>query len=275
MPTSLDPSLRAILNATHGDPFAVLGPHAQRSGAAAHVVIRTFQPRASAVRVLAGDPASPHPMRVLHPDGLFEATVPGSDTTLPYRLEVTLRDDGAVRVLDDAYRFGLLLGDLDLYLMGEGRHQQLHRALGAHPMLVEGVQGTRFAVWAPNAQRVSVVGDWNGWDGRVHPMRQRLPQGVWELFIPDVGSGARYKFEIAPNTGGPPFLKADPCAAASELPPATASVVCAESAYEWGDAEWIARRRQQREGLDRPMAIYEVHLGSWARGDRGEFLSYQ
>ncbi len=273
MSTSLAPALRAILNASHGDPFAVLGPHVQGSGASARVVIRTFQPRASAVRVLGGQPASSREMHVLHPDGLFEASAPGSDRDVPYRLELTLRD-GGVHVVDDPYRFGLLLGDLDLYLIGEGRHQQLHRALGAHPMVIDGTHGTRFAVWAPNASRVSVVGDWNGWDGRVHPMRQRLPQGVWELFIPDVGAGARYKFELVSNAGGPPFLKADPCAAASELPPATASVVCAESTYAWGDADWVARRTQQREALDRPMAIYEVQLGSWARGERGEFLSY-
>ncbi len=274
--TLLDPSLRAILNATHGDPFAVLGPHVVGTGADARLVVRTFQPRASAVRLLVGgDTPSADAMTVRHPDGLFEASLPGRGLDTPYQFEVIWRDGGAVHVVDDPYRFGLLLGDLDLYLIGEGRHQQLNRALGARTMTIGGVAGTRFAVWAPNARRVSVVGDWNAWDGRVHPMRQRLPQGVWEIFVPGVGPGARYKYELASSTGGPPFLKADPCAAAGELPPATASVVCAESAYRWNDAAWIAERASRREGLDHPMAIYEVHLGSWARGEHGEFLSYQ
>ena len=267
----LDPSLRAILNATHGDPFAVLGPHVEGTG----LVIRTFQPRASAVRVvLAGPPAAAHEMTVRHPEGVFEAKLTGITAVVPYQLEVTWRDSGEISTIDDPYRFGLLLGDLDLYLIGEGRHQQLQRVLGAHPAVLEGVAGTRFAVWAPNARRVSVVGDWNGWDGRVHPMRQRPPQGVWELFVPGVAAGARYKYELA-AAAGPPFLKADPCAAAYELPPATASIVCGESQYVWQDGDWITQRVARREALDQPMAIYEVHLGSWARDADGEFLTYQ
>ena len=195
----LEPALRAILNATHGDPFAVLGPHLDGERG---VRFRTFQPRASAVRVLAGG-AHPtaHAMAVRHPDGIFEVTIPGTDVHLPYQLEITGRDDGEVRVVDDPYRFGLLLGELDVYLIGEGRHQQLHRALGAHPMTVDGTSGTRFAVWAPNARRVSVVGDWNRWDGRSHPMRQRLPQGVWELFVPGVGAGGGCRSEAGQAVG--------------------------------------------------------------------------
>jgi 1,4-alpha-glucan branching enzyme len=268
----LEPAFRAILNATHGDPFAVLGPHVV-DGPPPRLCIRTFQPRATAARVRLAD-GTAHAMRVVHPDGLFEVTL-DAPRDVAYQLELTLRDDGQVRVLDDPYRFGLLLGDLDLYLMGEGRHLQLHRALGAHPMTIDGVAGTRFAVWAPNARRVSVVGDWNGWDGRIHPMRQRLPQGVWELFIPQVGAGARYKFELVSTAGGPAFLKADPCASACEVPPATASIVTAESRYEWADDAWLAERAHRREAFDQPMAIYEVHLGSWMRGEHGEFLSYQ
>ena len=268
----LNPSLRAILTATHGDPFAVLGPHIEEG----RLVIRTFQPRATAVRVAIGGQApAVQEMTVRHPDGLFEAVLPGVTAIVPYRLEVTWRDSGEQVTIDDPYRFGLLLGDLDLYLMGEGRHQELHRALGAHPTVIDGVAGTRFAVWAPNASRVSVVGDWNGWDGRIQPMRQRLPQGVWELFVPGIGAGARYKFELVAAAGGPPFLKADPCASAAEVPPATASIVCADSVFEWQDGEWIADRVRHREGLDRPLSIYEVHLGSWARGADGAFLSYQ
>ncbi len=268
--TPLEPSLRAVLNATHGDPFAVLGPHVD----AGRLVIRAFVPRASAVRALLSGPAAAHEMTERHPDGLFEVTLDAITSVVPYQLEVTDRQDGQVTVIDDPYRFGVLLGDLDLYLIGEGRHQNLHRILGAHPGVIDRVAGTRFAVWAPNAQRVSVVGEWNGWDGRAHPMRKRLPQGVWELFVPGVAAGARYKFELAPGTGGAPFLKADPCAAAGELPPATASVVCDASRYQWQDQDWIAQRTRHREGLDQPMAIYEVHLGSWARSSGGTFLSY-
>ena len=268
----LDPSVRAILNATHGDPFGVLGPHLVDG----RLVIRAFLPRAASARVrLDHDTPGPYEMDVRHPDGFFEVAIDGHDAIVPYRIEVTARDHGQVTTMDDPYRFGLLLGDLDLYLIGEGRHQELHRALGAHPTTIAGVAGTRFAVWAPNARRVSVVGDWNGWDGRVHPMRKRLPQGVWELFVPGVGAGARYKFEIGAAGGGPPVLKADPCAAAAELPPATASIVCAETRYVWGDGHWIAQRATRREALDQPFSIYEVHLGSWMRGERGEFLSYR
>jgi 1,4-alpha-glucan branching enzyme len=158
--------------------------------------------------------------------------------------------------------------------MGEGRQLQLHRCLGAHPMRVDGVDGTRFAVWAPNAQRVSVVGDFNEWDGRINPMRQRHDQGVWEIFLPGVGVGARYKYEIRSALPGPPFLKSDPCGAGYEHPPATASIVMETSAYEWRDEEWLAARADRREGFDQPLAIYEVHLGSWARHDDGAWMTY-
>jgi 1,4-alpha-glucan branching enzyme len=276
MTLGLDLRLRAVLNATTSDPFAVLGPHVSADKGRPRLVIRTFQPRASAVEVV---PVEPGPaavsMHELHPDGLFEAVYDGVASAFPYRLRVTRRDSGDTTESADPYAFPLLLGELDLHLLGEGRHLQLHRCLGAQPMRVEGIDGTRFAVWAPNAQRVSVVGDFNEWDGRVHPMRQRHPQGVWEIFLPGVGPGARYKYEIRSALSGPPFLKADPCGAAYEHPPATASVVTARSTYAWRDGEWLAARAERREGLDQPMAVYEVHLGSWARREDGTYLTYR
>jgi 1,4-alpha-glucan branching enzyme len=272
----LDLPLRAILTATSGDPFAVLGPHVVTEAGSPSLVIRVFQPRATSVVVVPADTTlSEQTMRVVHPDGLFEARYPGVSAVVPYRLVVVRRDDGVEREMADPYAFDLLLGDLDLHLIAEGRHLELHRCLGAHPMTIGGEHGTRFAVWAPNAQRVSVVGDFNEWDGRVHPMRQRHPRGVWELFLPGVNAGARYKYEIRSRLSGPPFLKADPCGSAHEHPPATASIVGAPSQYVWRDGTWVAAREARREGLDEPMAIYEVHLGSWARHEDGTFLNYR
>lgn len=275
MASALPLPQRAILTATSGDPFAVLGPHIEAGDRGARLVVRTFQPRASSVTVvpLAGT-ARPRVMQVVHPDGLFEAVFEGVTTVMPYKLRVKRRDTDVETEQFDPYAFGVLLGELDLHLLGEGRHMRLHHCLGAHPMTIDGVAGTRFAVWAPNAMRVSVVGDFNEWDGRVHPMRQRHHQGVWELFLPDVGAGARYKYEIRSRVAGAPFLKADPCGAAFEHPPATASIVAAPSAHVWQDAEWLEARRAAREGFEQPMAIYEVHLGSWARTDDNRFLTY-
>jgi 1,4-alpha-glucan branching enzyme len=276
MTPELDLSLRAILNASSSDPFAVLGPHVSRTAGRSRLTIRTFQPRASAVLVVPADAGvAERAMTVLHPDGLFEAVYEDVDTPFAYRLRVVRRDDGVEREIVDPYTFDLLLGELDLHLLAEGRHLQLHRCLGAQPMTIDGVAGTRFAVWAPNAQRVSVVGDFNEWDGRVHPMRQRHPRGVWEIFLPDVGAGARYKYEIRSRAAEAPFVKADPCGAAYEHPPATASLVTARSGYDWKDQAWVAEREAHREALGRPMAIYEVHLGSWARREDGTFLNYR
>src|SRR5690606_7652357 len=275
MPSRLPPPQRALLTATNGDPFAVLGPHVERGDRGPRLVIRACLPRAASVTVvpLTAD-LRPQAMRAVHPDGLFEAAFDGVTTVRPYKLRVRRRDTGDEVEQFDPYSFGLLLGDLDLHLLGEGRHMRLHHCLGAHPMAIDGVQGTRFAVWAPNALRVSVVGDFNDWDGRVHPMRQRHHQGVWEIFLPGVGPGDRYKYEIRSRVSPVPFLKADPCGAAYEHPPATASIVMAPSAHVWQDADWIDARRAAREGFDRPMAIYEVHLGSWARTPDNRFLTY-
>src|SRR5262249_26362596 len=163
---------------------------------------------------------------------------------------------------DDAYRFSRTLTDFDLHLLAEGTHYRAFDKLGAHRIRVGATWGVHFAVWAPNADRVSVVGDFNAWDGRVHPMRLLVPNGVWEIFIPELNEGEKYKFEIR-TRGGDLLHKADPFGFGFEVPPRTAAVVCDLSRYVWHDEHWMATRAGQHSWLNRPMTIYEVHLGSW------------
>jgi len=233
------------------DPHAVLGAHPTSGG----VVVRAYRPDAEAVRVL--------PMGVeleqRNGNGLFEGTIAGASLPLDYELEVRY-PAGDTYVLRDPYAFLPTLGELDVHLAAEGRHEELHERLGAHPRVLNGVAGVAFAVWAPNAASVSVVGDFNGWDGRLNPMRSLGPSGIWELFVPGVEEGARYKFELRTRDGRL-RLKADPLAFRTEVPPANASVVF-ESSYEWSDDEWL-RRRRSADQLARPVSIYEIHLGSW------------
>ncbi|MBI4270962.1 MAG: 1,4-alpha-glucan branching protein GlgB [Candidatus Rokubacteria bacterium] len=275
-PTLDDGAIRALVAGAHGDPFAVLGPHRVEAGGRPAVAIRVYLPGATSVRIVApGVLAAPLAMARLHPDGLFERVVTERAEPFPYRLEVAY-GGGAPTVRDDPYRFPPTLGDFDRHLLAEGTHYEAHEKLGAHRRVLDGVEGTVFAVWAPNARRVSVVGDFNAWDGRRHPMRLHPANGVWELFVPGVGEGSRYKYEIVGPGGELLALKADPYAFASELEtPSTASVVASLDGYAWDDGRWMAERGR-RQALESPIAIYEVHLGSWARvpeeGDR--FLSY-
>ena len=267
--------VEALVRGEHGDPFSILGPHVISRGAERALVLRAFLPRAEKVAVvpLAGDLSS-QPMNRIHPDGLFEIAFPGRDAWVAYRLR--WNDPAGVEVeTEDPYRFPSTLSDFDLYLIGEGTHYRSYEKLGAHPLTLEGVAGVRFAVWAPNARRVSVVGDFNGWDGRAHPMRLHPGNGLWEIFIPGIGAGGLYKFEILPRGGGPPMLKADPYAFTFEVPPRTASVVT-DLSYTWGDGEWMAGRGR-RHAVEAPIAVYEVHLGSWRRPMEGgdDFLNYR
>jgi 1,4-alpha-glucan branching enzyme len=271
------PAISALERGTNSDPFAVLGPHAASVGGRPGLVIRVFLPDAAAVTVLT--PAGPGdtPMERLDADGLFEAFVPGWDGDplgFDYRLRITWRH-GATTDAVDPYRFGRVLSDFDLYLFAEGTQLRGQEKLGAHLRHFGPISGVHFAVWAPNAERVSVVGDFNTWDGRVNPMRLLMPHGVWEIFIPGLANGERYKFEIR-SRHGEVFLKTDPYAQRLETPPRSASVVWDAVSYHWGDQEWIERRPEHNSWLDRPVSIYEVHLGSWARGSDGErFLSYR
>jgi 1,4-alpha-glucan branching enzyme len=236
------------------DPHSVLGAHPQDGG----VVVRAFRPDASSV-VVKAEGVDPVELLEADPPGLFEGVVEGATAPLRYELEVSY-PDGNTFTLRDPYSFPPTFGELDLHLAGEGRHEHLYERLGAHVREIEGVAGTSFAVWAPNARSVSVVGDFNGWDGRLHPMRSLGSSGVWELFVPDVGSGQPYKYELRTQTGEI-RLKADPVAFAAERPPQTSSVVH-RSEYEWGDEKWL-ERRHRAQPLREPVSIYEVHLPSW------------
>ena len=235
------------------DPHAVLGAHEAEGG----VVVRAFRPDAKAVRV---QPAGVDATQT-DPAGLWEALLPEAQLPLEYELEVDY-PDGRTVTLRDPYAFLPTLGELDLHLVLEGRHEQLYEKLGAHVRELGGVTGTAFAVWAPNARSVSVVGDFNSWDGRLHPLRTLGASGIWELFVPALASGERYKFEIRWRNGSI-HLKADPVAFHTERPPENASIVW-RSEHEWSDAEWTARRETSTP-LGEPMSIYEVHLGSWRR----------
>ena len=257
---SLTPEvIQMLVTGEHGDPFAVLGPHASRDGS---ITVRAFLPGAGEVAVVAdGGAFRAYPLKSIHPDGLWEGEIAGR---LPpaYHLRVT---DGAGHAADieDPYRFPPTLSGFDLHLLGEGTHYRVYDKLGAHAASLEDVAGVIFAVWAPNAKRVSVVGDWNGWDGRRHPMRLHPGNGVWELFLPGVAEGARYKFEILSNSGAPLALKSDPYAFGFEPDePRTASVVEHLDGYPWSDGAWLSERGR-RQALDAPMSVYEVHLGSW------------
>ncbi len=255
------PEVEALVYADHGDPFAVLGPHTLPDGT---VVVRTFQPRAN--RVLVVDPGDADAVLAelhrIHPNGFFEGEVPGRSAPFAYRLRLLLWE--GEEVVEDPYRFPPVLGELDVYLLGEGNHLRNYERLGAHPMTMEGVPGTAFAVWAPNARKVSVVGDFNQWDGRVHPMRLRHGCGVWEVFVPHVAAGSLYKFEIRGPAGNLMPLKTDPYAFAAEVPPATGSIVHGLPTHRWTDEGWMTRREALNQ-RDAPISIYEVHLGSWRR----------
>ena len=247
----------AILDGEHHDPHAVLGAHPSPHG----TVIRTLRPLASSADVVLPD-GTRLPMSHVH-QGVFSVTVPGEPVT-DYRVAVSYAGSPG-QITDDPYRHLPTLGEMDLHLIGEGRHEELWAALGAR--VAPEMDGTSFAVWAPSARGVRIIGDFNHWDGRAHPMRSLGSSGIWELFVPGIRPGVRYKYEIRARDGSW-HRKADPMARYAETPPATASVVF-ESAYQWQDADWIAARAL-RNPLTEPMSIYEVHLGSWRPG-----LSYR
>jgi 1,4-alpha-glucan branching enzyme len=268
-------ALTALANGVNRDPFAVLGPHPDESGRG--VLVRAFNPAAKTIELRLMPAGTLVPMTKGSPAGIFEAVVsaPAGGSPLDYRLRTTYAGEHTIEV-DDPYRYGRVLTDFDLHLFGEGRHLRISDKLGAHRIAVGSTTGVHFGVWAPNADRVSLIGDFNGWDGRVCPMRQLVPSGVWEIFIPDLQDGEKYKFEVRTRSGGL-LQKTDPFGVAFEVPPHSAAVVKDIRGYPWRDSAWMAARPERAAWIDRPMSIYEVHLGSWARvpEEGNRFLTYR
>ncbi len=266
-----DGDVAAIVDATHGDPFAVLGPHATPRGLA----IRALVPHAAVLEARTRDGRLLARLEPRHGAGLFEGPAEEWASAAwpppPYRLHAA--NAGGAWVIEDPYRFGPVLGELDDYLLVEGAHRRLWERLGAHPMTHEGAEGVHFAVWAPNARRVSVVGDFNGWDGRLCQMRKRIDSGVWEIFAPGASAGSAYKYEIIGPDGALLPLKADPFGFAAELRPSTASRVSPPLVFPWTDHDYM-RGRSEGEARRRAISIYEVHLGSWRRRPDGGFCTY-
>ena len=265
-------SLGALVECRHENPFELLGPHEVESGGHKAVSVRAYMPHSEQVWIAHQGHAGRQAMRRVHPSGLYEAVIP---TTSASQYQLHVKDHtGTTNSMHDPYAFPPLLTDFDLFLLGEGRHWQSYEKLGAHKRTIDGVEGINFAVWAPNASGVSVVGDMNQWDGRRHPMRKHIPSGVWELFIPDMKVGAKYKFRV--NQNGHGIDKCDPYGFAAEVPPQTASIVADLNSYEWQDNDWMARRSEANQ-LEQPINIYEVHLGSWRRNGDGpmDWLNYR
>jgi len=268
----VDPNdIAAILHGSHSDPFRVLGPH--RAGS--DLVIRVFRPEAKAISVVAAeDHDRIFPAERLHVEGLYQSTVPNESLDFSYLLKVTAFD-GSEQLVRDSYSYEPMMGEIDLHLFAEGNHKRLYDKFGAHPREIAGERGVYFAVWAPNAARVSVVGDFNFWDGRVHSMRKLMPSGVWEIFIPGVPEGAHYKYEIKTQRGEL-VLKSDPFGFFSQHGKQTSSLVFDLERYEWSDEQWMADR-PKKDWHRSAISIYEVHLGSWRRvAEQGNrFLSYR
>ena len=252
----------------HSDPFSVLGPHKVGDD----VEIRVFRPHARAIEVvLDREPDKPIAAERIDEEGFFCANIPDAERDVPYHLRIVKLDDSE-ELTRDAYQYGPIMGDVDLHLFSEGQHWKIYEKFGAHLRTTGDATGVHFAVWAPNAQRVSVVGDFNNWDGRANPMRKLLNAGAWELFLPGITPGAHYKFEIRTQTGTV-LLKSDPFAFFNQHGKSTASLVYDLERYTWNDAEWM-ENRQKKNWPQSAISIYEVHLGSWRRQEGNRQLTY-
>ncbi len=256
-------AIRQVVHGRCDHPHAVLGPkHLKAEEHSDKVVIRTFKPNADRAWVIAADERQFQPMRRIHPDGVFETVCCRSFLKSGQRhYKIRYTQEQTTMTDHDPYSFEPLLSDMDLHLFNEGNHFDIYEKLGAHQRTVDGVKGINFAVWAPNAQAISVVGDFNGWDGRQHPLLKRVPSGVWEIFIPSLEVGELYKFRLV-DCHGQEVEKSDPFGFGAELPPRTASIVRDLSAYQWQDSDWIAKRSKVNP-LEQPVSVYELHPGSW------------
>ncbi|MBU6400271.1 MAG: 1,4-alpha-glucan branching protein GlgB [Verrucomicrobia bacterium] len=264
--------LKSLIETRQQSPHQLLGMHPLGDGSG--VVVRALLPHAAKVEAVpVHEPNQPRiPLKRLHKAGLFEGATRAATRVYAYDLVIT-DPEGHQQRTRDAYSFLPTLGDTDLYLFGQGNERRIYEKLGAHPRSIDGVAGTSFAVWAPNARRVSVVGEFNQWDGRIHPMRLLGPSGVWELFIPGVGHGALYKYELV-NAQGALQLRADPYACCCETPPKNASIVWDDRRGSWSDAAWLEARRE-RDPFRSPLTVFEVHIGSWRKKSLAESFSYR
>ena len=263
---------KSIVELRQQNPHQYLGMHPLGDGSG--VVVRAFIPEAKEVEALPVHEKKRKPIRLkrIHESGLFEGVWKDGGTVFAHDLKVTYQS-GETGQFRDAYSFLPTLGESDLYLFGQGKEQAIFQKLGSHLRSPDGVAGASFAVWAPNAQRVSVVGDFNQWDGRVHQMRLLGASGVWEIFVPGVGKGAHYKFEIKEQNGAVK-LKTDPFGRFYEIPPKNAAIVWDEAGHEWSDRDWM-EKREHRDPLSSACSIYEVHLGSWMKSDSGHSFGYR
>ncbi|MBL8134479.1 MAG: 1,4-alpha-glucan branching protein GlgB [Anaerolineae bacterium] len=266
-------ALEAVAHADHGSPFSVLGVHPQP---ASGFVIRTFQPNAATIAVILNDEAAPLPMQKIHPAGIFEAVVDGAAAPSRYRYEMTTHSGDVRSFFDpfDSAAYPFQISELDVYLFRQGRNLEIYEKMGAHIREVDGVQGVNFVVWAPNARRVSVIGVFNNWDARVHPMHRHGDSGVWELFIPGVTEGTIYRYSVRSQHHGYQADKSDPYGFYFQMRPENASIVYDITGYAWGDQAWMTARAEASL-LKKPVAIYELHGGSWKHNENGEWLSYR
>jgi len=265
--------IKGLVSGELADPFKLLGVHPTELDSAPAMVVRAFLPGARSMAVLDLDPDREVRAELVDRQGLFEAVIEGNKEIAPYRLKVDF-GTGFHSFFYDCYAFLPVLTDDDLYLFNQGSHYLIYEKMGAHPLVHQGISGILFAVWAPSATRASIVGDFNQWDGRRHQMRSRGGSGVWELFIPHLETGLLYKFEIR-TQDGTLLIKSDPFAFRFERRPKTAAIVHDLNAFSWTDQEWIASRSEE-DSLARPAAIYEVHLGSWRRGEKdNRWLTYR
>ena len=262
-------SLQGISNLVDGNlenPAQLLGPHRVAYGEREAISVRAYLPDSEQVWLVDQESDKVQPMRRVHPSGFYEAICTDKDSSPNYRLRVASKG-GEITEMQDPYNVDPYVSEFDLFLFGEGRNWQIYEKLGAHIREVDGVKGVNFAVWAPNAESVQIVADFNHWDGQCHPMRKHVPAGVWELFVPEIEAGQKYKYRIKTKDGNV-VDKTDPYGFYAELPPRTASVVAPLDNYQWQDSEWIDRRAS-RDPLKDPVNIYELHLGSWRRDPEG------